>query len=44
MHREILQSMSYNSLADMVVEEEIPDMSTLLMMFGDMVPAQRPLR
>lgn len=29
---------------DMVMEEPIPDLSTILMLFGEMVPAQRPLR
>ena len=30
--------------ADVVIEDPIPDQSTLLILFGEMVPAQRPLR
>ena len=29
---------------DVVIEEPIPDLSTLVMLFGEMVPTQRPLR
>ena len=30
--------------ADVVIEDPMPDQSTLLILFGEMVPAQRPLR
>ena len=32
------------SFSDVVLEDPIPDMSTLLMLIGEMAPAQRPLR
>ena len=33
-----------NRHGDVVLEDPIPDQSTLLKLFGEMVPAQRPLR
>ena len=34
----------YSFLSDVVLEDPIPDLSTLLMLIGEMAPAQRPLR
>ena len=35
---------SYHLHLDVVMEDPIPDLSTLLMLIGEMAPAQRPLR